>query len=242
MHKTLILGCGYVGHALRQAWPDVSFTHRSMEQAQAAGAVYFNLEDQDSWVNLPAAETLIWTFPAASINLVKQFQQDVLTRYQHRFVYASSSCYISTIENELVSEQHALDLFQARVVGEEYLREHGATILVLSGIYGPNREPEQWLRNGRIRSLNKRVNLIHCDDIVAITQLLIQQGDSLRSVRINLSDGESLQWVSIAQFYGMNTEEKMLSVTGKRVSNAKLRALLPVDYQFHQLQGVSVVE
>jgi hypothetical protein len=47
-----------------------------------------------------------------------------------------------------VTEETQVDLSQGRVAGEEYLREHGATCLVLAGIYGDERQPSSWLLRG----------------------------------------------------------------------------------------------
>lgn len=203
--QTLILGGVYVGHALARALPHTRFTHSSPEKATAHDGLYFNLNDRDSWGNLPAAEHIIWTFPAAPDALVREFYATLSQSYRQLWVYGSTSCYLTNENDELVTESHPLDISQARVQGEEYLRQQGATLLVLSGIYGPNREPLNGLQSGRIGSLQKRVNLIHRDDIIAITAHLLTQ-TGLAGMRINVSDGYSRRRSEIAEHFGITLE------------------------------------
>lgn len=230
---TLILGCGYVGRALADALPQACFTHSNPEKALANGGVYFRLDDRDSWGNLPAAENIIWTFPAMPDVLVREFYATLSRSYQRLWVYGSTSCYLTQENDELVTESHPLDMSQARVRSEEYLRQQGATVLVLSGIYGPDREPLNWLRSGRIRSLQKRVNLIHRDDIVAITLHLLQN-NGLAGERINLSDGHSRRWSEIVEHFGITVDDSVGLQKGKskRISNVRLCELLPVSFRF----------
>ncbi|MEE9345893.1 MAG: hypothetical protein V3U88_09840, partial [Methylococcales bacterium] len=189
MQETLILGHGYVGRALASRIPHTLFTSSSPEKANSNAGIYFNLNDRDSWKNLPAAATIIWTFAATPLDLVEEFYQSRLKNCENLLVYASTSCYQSSGNNNLVTEENSLSYAKPRVAGEEYLRKHDAAILVLSGIYGPERQPVNWLRKGLIPSLQKIVNLIHCDDIVDITCHLLEENCVPHGQRLNISDG-----------------------------------------------------
>ena len=238
MQTILILGHGYVGSALASKLPYAVYTCRSPEKAHGNAAIYFNLNDRDSWENLPNANTIIWTFPATPLDLVEEFYQCRLQNCENLLVYASTSCYQLSGNEDLVTEEHPLNNAKPRVKGEEYLRKNNAAILVLSGIYGPERQPVDWLRKGLIRSLRKIVNLIHREDIVDITCYLLAQNCVPRGERLNISDGMFLRWSEIADCYAIQLDDdrggnnKRVS---KSVSNEKLRQLLPKSFEFRKL-------
>jgi nucleoside-diphosphate-sugar epimerase len=235
MEKTLILGCGYVGSALAEKIPDVVCTYSSVQKTDKRNGIYFHLDDRNSWDNIPAVADVIWTLPAAPLNLAQEFHKTVLNNCNRIVVYGSTSCYLTSKNEEVVTEEHPLDLNRDRVAGEEYLRKAGATILVLSGIYGPNREPVNWLRKGLIRSPDKRVNLIHRDDIVDITLFLLNENRLTEGERINLSDGVGRLWSEVAGYYLIEIKADDTLVKNKIISNQKLRGLLPEGFQFREL-------
>ncbi len=237
MQEMLILGHGYVGSALASRLPHAVFTSSSLEKANSNTGIYFNLNDRDSWKNLPKASTVIWTFAAEPLTLVEEFYQSNLQHCKNLLVYASTSCYQLSGEEDLVTENYPLSYAKSRVAGEEYLRKHNAAILVLSGIYGPERQPVNWLRKGLIRSLHKILNLIHRDDIVDITSYLLEENCFPHGERLNISDGMPKRWSEIADYYAIHSED--LGGNNKRasksVSNEKLRQLLPSSFEFRKL-------
>ena len=234
MVNTLILGRGYVGSALSDVL-SASFTHSTPHKANENNAIYFNLTDKQSWQNLPPARNVIWTFPAAPLALIREIHTNYLTGVNRLLVYASTSCYLITTNDEIVTEQQPLDHSKERVAGEEYLRQQGATILTLGGIYGPHREPVNWLRMGRIRTPDKRVNLIHRDDIVAITALLLNKNLMIEGERYNLTDGQSRFWKDIARHYSITLHDQQKPFESKIICNRKILALLGDQFQFRKL-------
>lgn len=235
MATTLILGSGYVGSALAAQIPHAVFTHSTQQNVRTLGGIYFRLQDRDSWRSLRPVGDIIWTFPAAPLDLVRELHETAMQDCKRLLVYGSTSCYLTLKDDEMVTESYPLDFSKARVAGEEYLRDQGATILVLSGIHGPGRQPIEWLQQGRIRSLRKRVNLIHRDDIADITCHLLQEDRLPAGERINVSDGLSLRWSEIAEHYSIKVDDDGASVASKIVNNAKLRRLLPDGFQFRRL-------
>ncbi|HFD10878.1 MAG TPA: hypothetical protein ENJ32_00175 [Crenotrichaceae bacterium] len=237
MKKILILGHGYIGRALSARFPDSVYTSSSQEKAKLNSAIYFNLNDSDSWKNIPTDHTVIWTFPAAPLKRVKLFYLSRLQHSKNLLVYASSSCYEVLADDNLVTEHNPLDCSKPRVAGEEYLRQHNAAILVLSGIYGPQREPANWLRKGLIHAYDKTVNLIHRDDIIEITSYLLEHHLAPNGERVNISDGVGVRWSEIAAYYGISTSQGSMpdGTNGKIVSNSKLRKRLPDDFRFRSL-------
>jgi nucleoside-diphosphate-sugar epimerase len=169
-----------------------------------------------------------------------------------------------------VTEEAKVDLTQGRVEGEEYLREHGATCLVLAGIYGDERQPSSWLLRGThhhtyreyhtynthadtvsvgaglIKNGNKHVNLVHVSDIVAATVRVLESEEDLSGQSVNVSDGVPRRWHDIlahCRTTGAVPADREITfpdqsppdTQSKRISNAKLRRLLPPAHHFVDL-------
>nr|WP_305909025.1 hypothetical protein [Methylomarinum sp. Ch1-1]MDP4521900.1 hypothetical protein [Methylomarinum sp. Ch1-1]MDP4521927.1 hypothetical protein [Methylomarinum sp. Ch1-1] len=177
---------------------------------------------------------MIWTFPAAPLEQVQDFYRTKLADVERLFVYASTSCYLAPQGDQWIDESQPLDLARERVAGEEWLRQQGAAILVLAGIYGPNRQPLDWLKKGLIKTPDKRVNLVHVDDIVAITERLLNDQRDARGERFNLADSEALHWRDIARHYGVDIQAEAKNYVSKRISNDKIRLWLG-GYSFRPL-------
>lgn len=237
-----MLGAGYVGRALLARFPCADATHR-----QSSGdprTHVFRLDEPETWSNPPLdGRAIVWTFPARPIELVQQFHGAALQATSNLIVLGSTSAYaIPSPQAEgagivTVSECSPLDMEQPRVAGEEWLRMQGATILQLAGIVGPGREPEAWLRAGRIRDGAKLVNLIHVDDIVKVIAHLLAH--PLPGQRINVGNGEPVVWRTLAaslKRQGRLPTDHVLASSGpeahgKRVDTRKLQSLLP-DQRF----------
>lgn len=236
-NTTLILGGGYVGRRLAERL-GAPATQRSEAKTAARRALYFDLADRDSWHAMPQSDPVIWTFPAVPLRNVKAFYQAKLKDVATLFVFASTSGYLTQHPEQWIDENHPLDFSRERVAGEEWLREQGATILVLAGIYGPDRQPRDWLKKGLIKTPDKRVNLIHVDDIVTITERLLNGARNPRGERFNLADGEALYWREIAQHYRIAIQAKDQDCDNKRVSHDKICRWLG-GYRFRSLLGDS---
>src|SRR5207253_2337099 len=126
-----------------------------------------------------------------------------------------------------IDESAPIDLTKSRVQGEEYLRKyHGAIVLRVAGIYGPGRNPLDWIRQGRIGPSRKYVNLIHVEDLAAICLTAIEKGKPGEGY--NVSDGMPYLWSEICAVAQQRwavaaTRVREDRSSGKRISNAKLR-------------------
>ena len=231
-----ILGAGYVGQALRRQLPDAEATHRQPSPEPLTHA--FQLEDAATWPHVPlAGRTVVWTFPAQPLEQVQGLYEAHLKDAAGLIVLGSTSAYQvpEAAANTVVTvdETTPLDLTRPRVQGEEWLRQQGATVLQLAGIFGPDREPADWLRRGRIKDGAKIVNLIHVDDTVALIIHLLAH--PLPGKRINVSNGKPIVWRELAaqfQREGKIPGDLVLSESipgqwGKRIDNGELRRLLP---------------
>lgn len=234
----IILGSGY---SARFLWPLTSdrapgilATSRTPEQhlghVPATQRLRFDLSQPDTWANIPQDADLIWCFPAAPLNLVVQFSERLKNRSRRLVLLASTSAYDLGDSREYppswIDETAPVDLSKPRVQGEEHLRkELGAIVLRVAGIYGPDRNPIDWIRKGRVGRSRKYVNLIHVEDLASICLLALERGTAGEAY--NVSDGRPRTWDDIC-----TTAEQRWNVpspqtaatqdTGKRISNAKL--------------------
>jgi nucleoside-diphosphate-sugar epimerase len=225
----LILGCGYVGSAIAEQFPNARSTHRNI----------FELSRRENWKNeilRPFSNGIIlWTFPAASTLEEEALAielYDTFFRGFKVFIYGSTSSYLVQHEDEYVTEETPLAMSQVRTRTEERLRQRGACILQLSGIFGPGRDPVNWYERGLIRSGLSYLNLIHLQDIVSITKRIFDS-NRVSGERFNLSNGRPrthMEIVELLKKSGRLPKEFLLPELrksgSKRVRNDKLKAFL----------------
>jgi len=195
----------------------------------------FDLEQPSTWPNIPPGADLIWCFPATPLEQVEAFTRSLDTRPRRIVVLGSTSAYeVSDHSTEYpphwIDESAPIDLTRPRVRGEEFLRTNcGAIVLRVAGIYGPKRNPLDWIKQGRVSPSRKYVNLIHAEDLAAICLLALDKGKP--GEVYNVSDGRPRTWDEVCA-----TAQQQWRVTasaiqenqssGKRISNAKLRTEL----------------
>jgi nucleoside-diphosphate-sugar epimerase len=195
----------------------------------------FDLEQPSTWENIPTGADLIWCFPATPLEQVQAFARTLDRLAQRMVVLGSTSAYEASDHSteyppSWIDESAPINITKPRVQGEEYLREHhGAIVLRVAGIYGPGRNPLDWVNRGRVSPSRKYVNLIHAEDLAAICLLALEKGKPGEAY--NVSDGTPRTWNEIyttaQQRWGMAAAEgKEDGLTGKRISTAKLRTEL----------------
>ena len=234
----VILGSGYTARFL---WPLVSnrsskvfATSRAPEQhlsyVQPVQRLRFDLSQPDTWGNIPREADLLWCFPAAPLDLVRQFAASLGGPDRRLVVLGSSSAYDLGDSQEYpppwIDETAPINLTKPRVQGEEHLRrEHGAIVLRVAGIYGPGRNPVDWIRTGRVKPSRKYVNLIHVEDLAAICLAALERGTPGETY--NVSDGTQRTWEEICltaeeQWDVRSLQTAVTQDAGKRLSNTKL--------------------
>ena len=193
----------------------------------------FDLEQPSTWLNIPAQADLIWCFPATPLEQVQAFARTLDAPPRRIVVLGSTSAYDAPSQSTeypppWIDESAPIDLSKPRVQGEEYLRNKlGAIVLRVAGIYGPGRNPLDWIRQGRVSPSRKYVNLIHVEDLAAICLLALDKGKPGEAY--NVSDGHPRTWNEICviaqQRWGVTAAAavKEAPSSGKRISNAKLR-------------------
>ena len=238
LRPMVILGTGYTGRwiqklAREQSLPILASSrqpeHHLSDIARTA-RIQFDLESPSTWSALPLDADLIWTFPAVPLEQVKAFATHSCSHSRRLVVLGSTSAYDRGDEPltdmpPWIDETCHVNVDLPRVQGEEYLRtKHGGIILRVAGIYGPHRNPVEWIRQGRVGPTNKFVNLIHVEDLAALCLLALQIG---RAGDIyNISDGLPRRWteicVEVSTRWGIvSPREATSSQPGKRINNRK---------------------
>ena len=244
-HSLTILGSGYSSKFFlplaTQQYAQVFATSRdpdrNLADLRAEQRIRFDLARPETWQLIPPATDLLWCFPAVPIEFVQQFADTASLRTRRLVVLGSTSAYVDSLSTTYpppwIDETATIDLEQPRVQGEELLRSsYNATILRVSGIYGPRRSPMKWIRTGRVTRSRKFVNLIHVEDLATTCLAAIRQGEE-RTI-YNVSDGTPRTWDEICR-----TVERRWAVRssvspepqpmGKRIATQRLCELLKAD-------------
>ena len=243
----LVLGSGYTGRVLHrmgtsQGWTVHATSRNPLDNLAGIPSeqrITFDLEQPSTWPNIPAGANLVWCFPATPLTTVQRWAETQHSRFNRLVVLGSTSAYEVGESQEYpppwTDESASIDLTKPRVQGEEFLRKDcGAIVLRVAGIYGPGRNPLDWIRQGRVGPSRKYVNLIHVEDLAAICLAAIERGKPGEAY--NVSDGRPYTWNEICataqQRWGVAAAAaaKADRSPGKRISNAKLRSEL--DYRF----------
>ena len=241
-HSLTILGSGYTAKFLlplaRHHYthvfatsrdPDRHLTHLSPDQQ-----IRFDLARPETWQAIPTSTDIVWCFPAVPIGLVRQFAEAASLRTRRLVVLGSTSAYDVCASAEYpppwVEETAPVDLTKPRVQGEELLRtSYGAIVLRIAGIYGPGRNPVEWIRTGRVNRSRKYVNLIHVEDLVSSCVAALMHADP--GGIYNVSDGNPRTWVEICTMVEQrwdiqSPDSQDTDSPGKRVSNKRMCELL----------------
>ncbi|MBK5282320.1 MAG: NAD(P)H-binding protein [Nitrospiraceae bacterium] len=243
----IILGYGYTGRHIMQltlnrgtsAWATSRNPALQLAAVPFPQRLEFDLARPETWEHLPTGADLIWCFPAAPLSAIQIWAKMQHSRINRLVVLSSTSAYqVSDHSTEYpppwIDESAPIDMTKPRVQGEEYLRnELDAIVLRVAGIYGPGRNPLDWIRQGRVGPSRKYVNLIHVEDLAEICLAALVHGKPGEAY--NVSDGTPHTWneicVTAQQRWGVTAgATKEDRSWGKRISNAKLRSEL--DYRF----------
>jgi len=236
--RVTILGAGYTGRFLIRCLLDAGYEVVATRRRPPAHAVShpalrwtaFDLENPGTCENVPPSWGLVWSFPAEPRPAVESFARALPLLAERVVVIGTTSSYLQEAEDDLVTESSPLDLSSPRVEGESVLQNAGAVVLRSAGIYGPGRNPLDWLRNGRISSGAKYVNLVHAEDLAAAIAAGLES--SVRSDHFIVTDGTPMQWGTIAAWAakkGFLSDVQWRGSAGlssRRLSNAKMLSVL----------------
>ncbi len=239
LRSVVVLGAGYTGEILIRQFLKrgvaVTATRRSWgtnpSAFDAVSRIEFDLANPSTWRSLPAADAAAWLFPAEPPEQVALFAHRHLREIPRWTVIGTTSSYHSPGEGEIVTEASPLDMSVARVQGEEKLRMLGANVLRAAGIYGPGRNPLDWLRGGRIAGEERTVNLIHVEDLAAAVIASLES--AFEGEHFIVCDGRPRRWGSIASWAinrgyirDVKYDASTTARSSRELSNAKLLELL----------------
>jgi len=258
--QLIVLGSGYTGRVLHKTGTSqgrtVHATSRNPPNNLAGipseQRLRFDLEQPSTWLNIPVGADLIWCFPATPLEQVQAFAHTLDAPPRRIVVLGSTSAYDAPSQSTeypppWIDESALINLTKPRVQGEESLRtNYGAIVLRVAGIYGPGRNPLDWIKNGRVGPSRKYVNLIHADDLAAICLLALEHGKP--GEVYNVSDGTPRTWNEVCataqQRWGVAaTRVNEDRSSGKRISNAKLRSKLSYRFRHSDLyEALDLIE
>jgi hypothetical protein len=158
----VIFGKGYVGSYLSKYFNCIG-TQRQYPNNEH----YFALEEKSSWIY--HGNTAVVTFDPSQVSepLWEEFLIYLNSSFARTILLSTSSRYSQTIYIG------APLLSNDRVSKEVLWQKAGGELVVLVGIYGPNRCPITWLKKGLIARTKKQVNLIHLYDIAICMEGLL---------------------------------------------------------------------
>lgn len=241
----IILGAGYTASFLlplaHQRYAQVFATSRNPDRHLAylppEQRLRFDLTEPDTWRNIPNETDLVWCFPAVPLELVQKFSDTVSLSTRRLVVLGSTSAYDVGSSTDYpppwCDETSPIDLSKPRVQGEEYLQLHcRAIVLRVAGIYGPNRNPIDWIKTGRIRPSRKYVNLIHVEDLARVCLAALWHAKP--GEVYNIADGTPRTWNDICDTAGISrppesTQPNDSTLVGKRIANQRMLDLLASD-------------
>lgn len=258
VRRLVILGAGYVGrHLFAQAsgrgfrvWATSRTPRDHLASLPPPCRLEFDLARPETWRNVPPETDLVWCFPAEPVEAVAAFAAEAAPRAGRLIVLGSTAAYVTgerAATDVLLDESAAVDRDRPRVLGEECLRrDHRAVLLRVAGIYGPGRNVLDWIRQGRIKGLQRFVNLVHVEDLTGICLAAL---DRARAGEVyNVSDGRPRRWADICREaerrWGIPAPPSAPDGrTGKRLSIVKLVAELGYRFRHPDLfEALAAVE
>lgn len=198
--------------------------------------IQFDYQEPNTYKNLPYNHDFIATFAMDNLDAVIKLSNYCKTDdIRIKIVLGTTSSFIAS--EGTITESSEKNLNSNRVKCENYLKEQGSNLLNLSGIYGYERSPYNWLNKGLIKNSNKRVNLIHVDDIVQVIEKVLVS--DLYQNELNLSDGISYIWKDL---WKSGIEKNLvytncppnLEIEGKYISNQKLVSFMGQNFKFYK--------
>jgi nucleoside-diphosphate-sugar epimerase len=245
----VILGAGYTGRHLYALASERGLTvlassrspDEHLAQIPAPHRILFDLDRPETWKNIPSGAHLIWCFPAVPESTVAAFAGLVVSQTCRLIVLGSTAAYTPppAAPDPLIDESSGINRGLPRVRGEEHLRlHHRATVLRVAGIYGPGRNPLNWIRLGKVTASSRCVNLIHVEDLASICLLALERAKP--GEVYNISDGQPRSWAEICAIarrrWGVVPQEPREDTRpGKRISTAKLQADLGYRFRYPDL-------
>ncbi len=215
MAKIAVFGLGYTGLRILRALQKEHEVLGISRQTKESDSILLDFSDSsalgnfaESYENSPF-DFLILTFPIHTFPH-SDFIIQILPKLSKKFwLLGTTSIYQR--DGSDITEKTPLDPTHDRFEIEKQFLEIGGNILRLSGIYGPNRNPADWIRKRLIPKTKRQLNLIHGDDIAETVKMLFAyQGGDLPSELV-LADNQWHTWLEVFRF--LEDHGKIIAVT-----------------------------
>jgi hypothetical protein len=196
--RIAFLGSGFTGRFFSFPGDDTLHTSRRRECAGQPGWAVFDSARPETWRALAefAPDGVVVAFPLSDSPHGAALGHFLLS-LSSRLVVIGTTGVLLPVDGE-VTDGSSPAPDHPRAIAEERLRTMGATILHAAGLYGPGRNPLDWLRSGRIANSGKVVNLLHGDDLARACRFLLEQFSPAK--RLVISDGHPRPWREIIAF------------------------------------------
>lgn len=230
--KILLLGKGYVTEFFKDKinhyFPsaELSITSRSKPDC-----IYFKLEDASSWDNINNHyDVCVWTFPVYDLKLFQAFYAQKKLFFKKLILIGTTSSYKVDYDQQQINEHSALDEKHKRYHIEQFCLANKGIVLRSAGIYGPDKNPLRWVKEGRIKSSrNSIVNWVHVYDLVQFIAHTILYG--LEGQQYIAADCQPMAWHEFFEFFQL--EESMSQTVN---ASNKLSKCIDNHWSKQQLQ------
>lgn len=226
MESIGLLGLGYVGQYLTQSSTIAKILSRNSTWNGSSQCDLAIAQSTAIEAFLDGLDSVIVTIPAQHIH---PSNWEALRLSGIPTVVCSTTSLYQR-DGATICESSPLDTGHVRFPQEQSLA-NWARLVRLSGIYGPGRNPRDWLANGRVIPNPRQVNFIHIDDIKTILVAAATTPDWPATV--NAADGQEHTWQQIADFLvanGLLSPQSSTSELNRQdvfIENNLLRQLLP---------------
>lgn len=210
MKHVCLFGLGYTGKYLNSFLTEHGYVCSAFSaHTRTENSVLFNsrsgqdVQNLEEYLQKHTVEYALITFPPAEEDVVFW---DILQKYiPCRLLLGTTGIYAGS---GLLDENSPLIPDHPRKKSEEKFRAQGGSIFRLSGIYGPGRNPLNWLERVSLYPDLRQLNLIHVSDIQK-SVLAWLQNPVLGEV-FNIDDAQQHTWGDIRKM----AEKKGISFPG----------------------------
>ena len=186
MKDVSVLGCGWLGKPLAISLLKKDFSIKgsttSLEKLKTLQDLEIepflvDISSDKNFTNFLSSDILIVAITSKEVDAFKKLMQQIESSTIKKVIFISSTSVYPNLNQVMNEDNETLDtpLFQI----EELFRNNQkfeTTIIRFAGLFGNNRNPGNWFKNGRrIPNPEGFVNMIHQDDCIAIIEEIIKQ-------------------------------------------------------------------
>lgn len=253
MSKTIsILGCGWLGlptaiQLIKNKYivKGSTTSNEKLKTFQELGIdpYVISLErlDTSEISKFLEADILIIALPSKNIVGFKNLVEFILKSTIKKVIFISSTS-VYTAKNKTVTEKDILEPSPLLEIENLFFKnpELQTTIIRFAGLFGYDRKPGNFFKNGRlIPNPNGFVNMIHQDDCIAILLALISNGiwGEIFNACADTHPNRIDYYTKVKSDIGVEPPvfEKIDSAPFKKVSNKKIKEALSYSFKYPDL-------